>query len=335
MVKPTINDIVRIAGVSPQTVAQVMDSSSRLSEVERDKIEQINAELGHSLDVQQDTRAKPANLLIGIVYDASAFPFLAQVQQGVAEAIRGSNFAAAAVLVSNRDEPPGNAIQAFVEHHRPTGLLLLPPYSQTEELARLAARNGCSIGGLGPGAEDMGKNIVALDEREAVKSAINYLFVLGHRRIGFVSGPQSHTSAKLRELGFLDAMAEHELDRGAQLIANGDYSFRSGLEAGKMLLDVSPRPTALFASNDEMAAGLIHAARERGLHVPRDLSIIGFEDTAIAQQIFPALTTVRLPYADMARRGAIRLIGPEQAVQTAPLVFADLVTRASTGPAPG
>ncbi len=122
------------------------------------------------------------------------------------------------------------------------------------------------------------------------------------------------------------------------LVAEGNYTFESGLAAADRLLDLTPRPTAIFASNDEMAAGVIHAARRRGLDVPRDLSIIGFDDTPIAAHVWPPLTTVRWPIASMARSAAHKLIvgeGEGEAPVAEPSLFlSTLISRASVAPPP-
>jgi LacI family transcriptional regulator len=124
------------------------------------------------------------------------------------------------------------------------------------------------------------------------------------------------------------------------MIADGNYTFESGVIAAERLLDVIPRPTAIFASNDEMAAGVIHAARQRGLEVPRDLSIIGFDDTPIAAHIWPPLTTVRWPIASMARSAALKLIageeegGEAETVEEPSLFLSTLIRRSSVAPPP-
>jgi LacI family transcriptional regulator len=114
---------------------------------------------------------------------------------------------------------------------------------------------------MGATALDEPARLVAANDREAAAAAVGYLIALGHRRIGVVGGPDEAGPAQERELGYLDAMADHDLDRGPALIANGDFSLESGVSAGNLLLEVSPRPTAIFAATDGMAAGVLHAAR--------------------------------------------------------------------------
>ena len=181
----------------------------------------------------------------------------------------------------------------------------------------------------------MPANLVASDDRTAMANVVIRLAKLGHERIGLVAGPEDDAAARERELGYLDAMADLELDRGPALIGSGDYSFASGLAAGRLLLQVSPRPTAIVAAGDSMAAGVLHAAREKNIPVPDALSIVGFGDTPLAPQLWPTLTTVRLPALEMAYAGALKLIRPDTAANL-PVVFAaELVERASSAGAQG
>jgi LacI family transcriptional regulator len=137
-------------------------------------------------------------------------------------------------------------------------------------------------------------------------------------------------------LGFKDAIEGAALPVEESLVAHGNYTFDSGVKAAEKLLDHAPRPTAIFASNDEMAAGVLHAARQRGMEVPRDLSIIGFDDTSIAAHIWPPLTTVRWPITTMARAAAQKLVvGADRADEGQSLFLSTLIRRASVAPPGG
>ena len=140
---------------------------------------------------------------------------------------------------------------------------------------------------------------VGIDDFKAAYEMTNYLIGLGHRRIGFVKGHPSHTSGVQRAMGFEAALHAAGSKVEKPVIAQGYYSYRSGLEAGEQLLSGRKLPTAIFASNDDMASGVMAVAHRKGLDVPRDLSIVGFDDT-IASAVWPGLTTVRQPISDIA-----------------------------------
>jgi LacI family transcriptional regulator len=224
-------------------------------------------------------------------------------------------------------------LRRFLETQRPAGVLLLPGVAEFDSIVRACNDIGCTPIRLGTTALDETAQTIVSNDREAAAGAVGYLIALGHRRIGLIAGPEDGGPAQERELGYLDAMADHDLDRGPALISAGDYSFESGISAGNLLLEVSPRPTAIFAANDAMAAGAIHAARARGIRVPEDLSVVGFEDTPVAAQIWPPLTTVRVPIAAMARAAACRLIFPAAAASQPSQFRLELVPRSSAGPA--
>jgi len=154
-----------------------------------------------------------------------------------------------------------------------------------------------------------------------------------------IEGPDGFRSARERRLGFEDALRGAGLTLPRSLIARGNYTFETGVTAAERLLDLSPRPTAIFASNDEMAAGVVFAARERGISVPEELSVIGFDDTPIAAHIWPPLTTVRWPIVSMARLAARKLVADMvegSAQDSEPCMLPSmLVRRASVAPPPG
>jgi len=269
--------------------------------------------------------------LIALIYDHAAAPLLFDVQRGMLAAMAGSDFALVPCAIETAN--PVTELLAFLQAHSPAGVLLLPPLSEDESLAQLCDALGCDRMSFAAAATDPAR-AVASDDRQAAAEAVGYLVSLGHERIGMITGPEESRIAQQRELGYLDAMADHDLDRGPALIATGDHSFQSGQAAAMLLLEVSPRPTAIFAANDEMAAGARHAAARKGIAVPEALSIVGFGDTPLAEQLSPALTTVHVPFAEMALAAAARLIGAEGAESLPSRFTPALVARGSAGACP-
>jgi DNA-binding LacI/PurR family transcriptional regulator len=131
-----------------------------------------------------------------------------------------------------------------------------------------------------------------------------HLISLGHKRIGFVAGPKTHVSAKLRLDGYKDALTAHDIPFDPQLVAPGEFTLETGRDGAAALLSKDDRPTAIFASNDETAAGVMVAVKEAGLSVPEDVSVCGFDDTYAAKFVWPPLTTVHQPIFDMAHATA-------------------------------
>lgn len=330
--QPTINDVARLAGVSKKTVSRVINRSPLLGEETRQRVEAVVAELGYIPNLQARALALRRNFLIGLVHDNPNAQMVLGVQEGILDAIRDSEYALVVRPVDRRSPTLVEDVRTFLEQQRLSGVLFLPPISENDALADMCRDLGCAYVRMGSAALDRADAMVASNDRAVVCEAVNHLISVGHRTIGFISGPPGFRSTEERRAGFGDAMAAAGLPVTRTLSAVGNYTFDSGREAAARLLELSPRPTAIFASNDEMAAGVLHAARERDIAVPAGLSIIGFDDTAIAAHIWPPLTTVRWPIQSMARAAAMKLIRPDLAAEEPSLFLSSLIRRGSVAP---
>lgn len=331
---PTINDVARIAGVSKKTVSRVINRSPLLKEATRKKVEEVIAEIGYIPNPQARALALRRNFLLGLLHDNPNAQTVLNFQEGVLDAIRDTEFALVVRPVDRHSPNMLEDIRNFLELQRLYGVLLLPPISENDELAELCRDMGCGYVRMGSAALDEAENLVQSNDREMVESVIDYLVGLGHRRIGIIEGPSGFRSAAERRDGFLAAMKRHGLDVPRDAIAQGTYRFNSGVEAARKLTQGEARITALFASNDEMAAGAYHAAREQGIDVPGQLSIVGFDNSPIAAHIWPPMTTVGWPIREMAKAAAFKLIDPASEGARQSNFPARLVTRNSVGPAP-
>ena len=334
-VQPTINDVARIAGVSKKTVSRVINQSPLLNGDTRQRVEKVIAELGYVPNPQARALALRRNFLIGLIHDNPNAQMVLHVQQGMLEVLRDTEFELIVHPVDRGSPTMLEDVSHFLERQRPYGVMLLPPISENEQLAQLCERIGCRYVRMGSAVFAEPENMVASNDREAVRGAVEHLIAAGHRRIGFVTGPHGFRSAIERQKGYEEALEAAGLPVLRTLMVGGDYLFESGMRAAERLLDLSPRPTAVFASNDEMAAGVLHVARERGLNVPQDLSIIGFDDTSIAAHLWPPLTTVRWPIITMARAAALKLVGSpidDDEEGEASLFVSTLIRRASVAP---
>ncbi len=336
--QPTINDVARVAGVSKKTVSRVINRSPLLNDETRKRVEDVIGQLGYIPNPQARALALRRNFLIGLVHGNPNAQTVMNVQQGMLEAIQDTEFEMVVRPVDRGSPTMLEDLRHFLERQRLFGVLLMPPISENDSVAKLCDAIGCRYVRMGSAMLDRPENMVASNDREAVRAATTYLIEQGHRRIGLIAGPHGFRSARERRLGFEEAMAAANIPLPRSMIAEGNYRFESGLVAAERLLDLVPRPTAIFSCNDEMAAGVIHAARQRGLDVPRDLSVIGFDDTPIAAHMWPPLTTVRWPIASMARSAALKLItgyadnDDDGAVQEPSMFLSTLIRRASVAP---
>ena len=218
------------------------------------------------------------------------------------------------------------------------GVILPAPMCDSAQALKAVEEAGIPAVLIASGRPASAHSAISINDFEASRAMTRHLLALGHRRIAYINGHPAQTASGQRFRGFIEAMTEAGLSVGTDQVAQGYFSYRSGLEAAEKLLDGFD-PTAIFASNDDMAAATMAVAHRRGLDVPKDISVTGFDDTPLATTVWPELTTIRQPIADMARE-AVRLLidqirdgrtgNPPQRVHK--LQKFTLVERESSGP---
>jgi LacI family transcriptional regulator len=186
------------------------------------------------------------------------------------------------------------------------GVILPAPMCDSAEALKAVEEAGIPAVLIASGRPAPAHSAISINDFEASRAMTRHLLALGHKRIAYINGHPAQTASGQRFRGFIEAMTEAGLSVGTDQVAQGYFSYRSGLEAAEKLLDGFD-PTAIFASNDDMAAATMAVAHRRGLDVPKDISIAGFDDTPLATTVWPELTTIRQPISDMARE-AVRLL---------------------------
>lgn len=328
----TINDVAARAGVSKRTVSRVMNEQPNITADTRDRVLKAIERLGFRPNPAARRLASGKSHLIGLFHAAGTPPDAALVEQ-VTLAMAGERYR---VLVCSSDCSSPNAAEEIASLARVVpidGAILCAPLSEQLAFgAEFHARNVPCVR-IGP---TFGLHSISSDDREAARQMTRYLASLGHARIGFVCGPKEQDSMQQRREGFLDGLqiAGLPVDRG--LMLQGVDTFDSGVECGRRLLgDAAQRPTAIFASTDAMAAGVLRAAHEIGVAVPAALSVAGFGDQPIASQLWPALTTVRPPIRALGDRAAAVLLdllhGASAEGSQWPVLSAEIILRDSTG----
>ncbi len=334
--KPTINDVAAKAGVSKKTVSRVINGAQGLSAPTLEKVQAAIADLGFVPNPQARALALRRNFQIVLFHDNPNAQTVLNFQNGVLHAIKDTDFALVVRPVEARSENMLEDIQNFLERQRPWGAMLLPPISERDDLAKLLQNQGVRYVRIGSAILDKPEHCIASNDQQVVEFAVNQLIAKGHKDIGFVRGPEGFRSAQERESGFLSAMNTAKLDLTDERRAQGNYRFESGVLAGQKLLNRPDRPTAIFASNDEMAAGVMHSARDLGINVPTELSIIGFDDSPTASHLWPQLTTVRWPIYAMGQLAAQKLLPeflPNVDLSNLPVTLeSTLIERASVSP---
>jgi LacI family transcriptional regulator len=336
--KPTINDVARLAGVSKKTVSRVINQSPFVKADTREKINAIIAEIGFSPDPQARGLAFRRSFLIGLVYDNPNPQYVVNMQLGMLDAMRGSGYELV-VHPCNRGNPTFLAdFRRFIERQKLWGVVLTPSVSEDDRVKAILDEIGCAYIRIASVPVDEPAHIIVSNDRLGGRAAARHLAELGHKVIGFISGPPTFRSSHERRGGFEEELKERGLSLPDEYVMQGAYTFETGISCGAELLKRTPRPTAIFAANDEMAAGVLHAIRRAGLKCPEDVSVVGFDDFQIASSVWPPLTTVRTPTREIGRMAAEKLIGlgpaEDNPREAAPATSPALVVRDSTGPAP-
>jgi len=295
----TIEDVAREAGVSTMTVSRVINKGKNVREETRETVLQAIDRLRYSPNTAARSLAAGSATRIGLFYSNPSAAYLSQFLVGSLHTARTAG--CHLMLEQCESDDVGlqrEAAQQFVEAGV-EGVVLPPPVSESEAILEELRNADIPVVTVAMGRITNPLN-VRMDDYAAAVQLTDYLIGLGHRKLAHITGPSSQIATALREQGFRDAAQKAGIKADDLLIEQGHFTFRSGLEAAETLLARPDRPSAIFASNDDMAAGVISVAHRNGLQVPGDLSVVGFDDTSLATSVWPELTTVRQPVSAMA-----------------------------------
>ncbi len=296
----TIQAVAKRAGVSAMTVSNVINSTGRAGDATRERVRAAVAELGYVPNQSARRLVGSAVACVGLLYSGVESIFIdamlaaiavVAAEKGVQLQIRTAESVTPKATAAIAQEMVRKSAQA---------LLLLPPYAEV-------IGQHAGISGLGVPAAAIATAMplphittIRIDNRAASCAITRHLIARGRRRIAVLAGPARHSDSVARLEGYRDALRAAGLPIDPALAVEGDFTFSSGLAAAERLLDLSPRPDAIVAGNDDMAAAVLWIAHKRGISLPMELSVTGFDDTLIATRVWPPLTTIRQPIRDMA-----------------------------------
>ncbi len=335
----TIEDVARHVGVSPMTVSRVINNFTGVKPSTRENVMRAVEELGYSPNPAARSLARHGGRRVGLLYSNPSAGYLSEFLVG---ALDGAQRSGSLLMIEKCGTSPESekAAIARLVAGGVAGVILPSPHAESRPAhAELSSQKVAAVA-VGTGLLHQEANTVRIDDFAAAAEMTRHLLSLGHKRIGFIKGAANQTASAERLLGF-----ETEIRKAGPevsgLVEEGDFTYRSGLEAAKRLLSNTSPPTAIFASNDDMAAGVLAAAHYRGYAVPEQLSVAGFDDTPITTAVWPELTTIHQPVAEMTE-AAVRIIadagrGKAAGAPAKPvdrLLPYKLVIRASTGQAP-
>lgn len=329
-----IEDVAAEAGVSMKTVSRVLNNEPNVSARTRALVEGAVGRLNYRPHPSARVLAGRRSYLVAMLFDNPSSNYLMEIELGVLDACRSQHYNLMLAPLVYDDKAVVADVESLVVQSRLDGVVLTPPITDDAALLRRLDELGVPYASISA-KEDNRRTGVVVDETGAVRAMMAHLVALGHRRIAHVKGHPAHGASGWRLAGYREGLKRAGLRYDPALVVDGEFSYASGHAAANALLDLPRRPTAIFAANDDMAAGAICAIGERGLSVPHDISVCGFDDTPIAHQIYPPLTTVRQPTREMGRLAALELLKEVRERGSGGIVDVPyaLKLRRSTGPA--
>jgi LacI family transcriptional regulator len=294
---PTIADVAREALCSPMTVSRVINGEQNVRENTREQVLGAIAKLNYIPNRAARSLAGGAQLRIALLFDNPSASYLSEFLMGALE--EASRRDIHLVVQSCETVPESDGLIRKLIDGGIEGFILPPPLCDHQQVLDQIRNSGGIAVAVGPGRATGSHGAVLIDEYQAAYDMTRHIISLGHERIGFIIGNPEQVASGQRLDGYRSAMQDAGLEIDESLIAQGQFTYRSGMVAAEKLLGAKRRPTAIFASNDDMAAATVAMAHRRHLDVPNDITVCGFDDTELASSIWPELTTVRQPIREM------------------------------------
>lgn len=295
----TIDEVAHHAGVSPMTVSRVVNGHAGVREANRDRVMRSVRELGYRPNMAASALAAAQHTCIALIYTNPSSSYLRELLVG---ALRGSARAAAQLVIATWDGLDAAECLAAARQlsNSVAGVVLPPPLCESKAIVSAFSQAGVPVVSIASGHFSDTISCVRIDDYCASREVVSHLIEHGHTRIGYIKGDPNQTASAHRWQGYRDALADAGIAYDDKLVQPGHFTYRSGLDAAERLLALRRPPSAIFASNDDMASAVVSVAHRRGLDVPRDLSVVGFDDTSAATMVWPELTTIHQPVATMA-----------------------------------
>jgi len=303
MTKPKrirIKDIAEKSGVSSMTVSRVFSQDAKVSEETRRKVLLVAKELNYQPNVSARQLASTKSFILGILYDNPSASYVGQFLLGTLKSCRAIGYH---LIVHQADEDIAETVRSvkeLIETTHVDGLILLQPVCNEPEVIKILKDSNIPFVRISPNSDFSSSPYISMDDYQAAFELTEVLVKQGHTKIGHIIGHPNFGESRHRYQGFLDALRSNEIDVPPSYIEQGFYSYKSGITAADKLLSLAEKPTAIFASNDDMAAATIATAHMKNIDVPSELSVVGFDDTQLATIVWPHITTVKQPITETA-----------------------------------
>jgi LacI family transcriptional regulator len=331
--RATIIDVSKAAGVSIKTVSRVLNKERYVSTATRAKVEAAMASLNFSPSLAARALAGHRSFQIALIYDNHSPFYIHQIQEGVWARCREEGVRMLAQPADVASPDLAREVGGLIDETHVDGIILSSPVTDAAAALAELERRRIPFVRISPGTNHALTSSVFMDDVGAADDMTTHLVNLGHRRIGFIVGHPNHMASDQRLFGYRRALDRAGIAFDPRLVRPGLFDFDSGAEAAEALLALPEPPSAIFASNDDMAAGVLAVAHRQGLAIPDELSVAGFDDTQLASAVWPPLTTIRQPTRDLAYTAAALLFERSDGVEHRRLQH-ELVLRRSTARPP-
>jgi LacI family transcriptional regulator len=306
--RANIRDVAARAGVAVKTVSRVLNGHPYVSAETRSRVEAAMRALDFRPSVAARILSGAKSNQVALIYDNHSPYYMFQIQKGCWDVCHEKGIRLLAQPVAVDDADVGEQVRGLVSETHVDGIILSSPVTDCEPVLRTLDTLDIPFVRISPGTNHALTSSVFMDDAQAADDMTGHLINCGHRRIGFVKGHPNHMASEERLFGYRRALDRAGLAFEPALVCEGEFDFDSGVRAANILLSLATPPTAIFAANDDMAAGVLAVAHDRGIELPAALSVAGFDDTTLARTVWPPLTTIHQPMAELARTAAEILI---------------------------
>jgi LacI family transcriptional regulator len=305
---PTIIDVARHAGVSIKTVSRVINHEPSVRDGTQQRVNAAIDALGYRPNLAARSLPGARNYTIALLFENAISDYQGKALHGAIERCRQRGYRVFPEPLDITDPRQDELLRQILRGLRVDGLIVVPPLSDDPRILAIIDRSRIPYVRISPQDDAFRSAFVKMEDEQAAFEMTMYLGGLGHRRIGFLGGDPAHASSALRLAGYRRALDRLGIPFDPRHVETGRFNFLSGFEAAERLFARSPRPTAIFSANDETALGALAQVHRQNLHVPDDVSIVGFDDSVYASVAWPQLTTIRQPTEEMAAEAAAILI---------------------------
>lgn len=295
-----IQDVAEKAGVSMMTVSRVLNQDAKVSDKTREKVMAVVEQLSYRPNVSARRLASTKSFFLGLIYDNPSDSYISQFLLAALKKCRSIGYHLVVDEAHGNIEQTVESVKQLIDVTQVDGMILLPPMCNNEVVLDVLKQANIPFVRITPDSKLNIAPYICMDDYQAAFEVTERLINQGHRKIAHIIGDSKQGVSRMRYQGYLDALRSNQIVTPPEYIEHGSFTYQSGMEAAVKLLSLDDKPTAIFAANDDMAAAVISIAQKQGINIPKELSVVGFDDTQLATIVWPNISTVKQPINEMA-----------------------------------